>query len=68
MFSTGLNRNIAAIFFTLTLTLSLEGRGNKQCFPQLLFSPSPLWGEGWGEGKMCSRLSALPVMTQLRRG
>jgi hypothetical protein len=31
----------------LTLALSLKGRGNRLC---LRFSPSPLEGEGWGEG------------------
>ena len=32
-------------------------------YPIVCFPPLPL-GEGWGEGKICPRLSSPPVMTQ----
>ena len=35
---------------TLTPALSLEGRGRKPQFQPARSIPSPLWGEGQGEG------------------
>ena len=35
----------------LTLTLSPKGRGNREAAEMTVFyAPSPLRGEGWGEG------------------
>ena len=45
------------LLFTLTLALSLAGRGN--------IAPSPLWGEGWGEGEIAAHKNDITLTLAL---